>query len=74
MASGYRWVVTETRPRRLCSSTKENFSDSVDGDAFSTTLCGVKVGPDYSKVLFGVVKGEWYGTAVLWSQTEENEK
>jgi len=26
-------------------------------------------------VLFGVVKGEWYGTAaVLWSQTEENEK
>ncbi len=43
-------MVTETLPRRLSSSTRENFSESVVGDAFRTSLCGENVDPDESMV------------------------
>ena len=63
--SGYRFVVTDTRPRRLSSSMRVCFSDVVLGDALRTSLCGENGDADDRFIIYGV---RWLLVVVqMWS-------
>lgn len=45
-------MVTDTRPRFFSSSTRDSFSESVDGVALRTSLCGENEEAEESIVSF----------------------